>query len=91
MHGRFDPLIRYELSEAFASAVRESGGTALKKVYASHGHFSLIRRTTSWHLWPQPLLRDVLEFVESHGKSDSKEEDPPSASSTKIASPGEDP
>tara|TARA_Y100000589_G_scaffold107115_1_gene101644 strand:+ start:186 stop:1223 length:1038 start_codon:yes stop_codon:yes gene_type:complete len=91
MHGRFDPLIRYELSEAFAGAIRESGGIALNKVYASHGHFSLIRRTTSWHLWPQPLLRDVLEFVEAHGKSVSKEEDPSSASSTQIASPGEDP
>ncbi|MEC9123287.1 MAG: hypothetical protein VX969_04015, partial [Verrucomicrobiota bacterium] len=89
--GRFDPLIRYELSEAFAGAVRESGGIALNKVYASHGHFSLIRRTTSWHLWPQPLLQDVLEFVEAHGKSVSKDEDPPSASSTKIAPPVEDP
>ncbi len=64
MHGRFDPLIRYELSEEFSKAMNNSGGFAESKVYASHGHFSLIRRTTSWHVWPKPLLTDVLGFVD---------------------------
>ena len=69
MHGRFDPLIRYELSEEFSKAMNDSGGFAESKVYASHGHFSLIRRTTSWHVWPKPLLTDVLGFVDRFSSS----------------------
>jgi acetyl esterase/lipase len=64
MHGRFDPLIRYELTEKFSAAMKKTGGTVETKVYASHGHFSLIRRTTSWHVWPKPLFTDVLGFVD---------------------------
>ena len=73
MHGLFDPLIRYELSEEFSKAMNSSGGFAERKVYLSHGHFSLIRRTTSWHVWPKPLLTDVLGFVDrfSSGKDTS--------------------
>jgi len=52
------------LSEEFSKAMNNSGGFAESKVYASHGHFSLIRRTTSWHVWPKPLLTDVLGFVD---------------------------
>jgi acetyl esterase/lipase len=64
MHGRFDPLIRCELSEEFSEAIKKTGGSVETKIYASHGHFSLIRRTTSWHVWPKPLLTDVLGFVD---------------------------
>ena len=67
MHGRFDPLIKYELCEKFSEALKQAGGTAETKIYASHGHFSLIRRTSSWHLWPKPLLGDVVNFVERFG------------------------
>ena len=83
MHGRFDPLIRYELSEEFSKAMNGSGGFAESKVYASHGHFSLIRRTTSWHVWPKPLLTDVLGFVgkfssnkDTSGSGDESPENP---------------
>ena len=68
MHGRFDPIIRFEQSQEFAKSLAEAGGKVKSKVYASHGHFSLVRRTTSWHIWPQPLLVDVLDFIEAHGK-----------------------
>ena len=69
MHGRFDPLIRYELCEEFSGALKKAGGTAESKIYASHGHFSLVRRTSSWHIWPKPLLGDVVDFVDRFGLS----------------------
>ena len=52
------------VSEEFSEAMKKSGGSVETKIYASHGHFSLIRRTTSWHVWPKPLLTDVLGFVD---------------------------
>jgi acetyl esterase/lipase len=64
MHGRFDPLIRYELCEVFSGALKQAGAIVKSKIYSSHGHFSLIRRTSSWHVWPKPLLCDVVDFVE---------------------------
>lgn len=67
MHGRFDPLIKYELCEKFSQALKKSGSAVESKIYASHGHFSLIRRTSSWHIWPKPLLVDVIDFIERFG------------------------
>ena len=64
MHGRFDPLIKYELCEKFSESLKQAGGVVERKIYASHGHFSLVRRTSSWHVWPKPLLGDVLGFIE---------------------------
>ena len=64
MHGLFDPLVAVEGAEAFIRKVRAARGKVTRKIYSSHGHFSLVRRTTSWHLWPQPFLRDVLAFVQ---------------------------
>ena len=65
MHGFFDPIIRHELAFKFAKKINDSGGDAKIKLYKSHGHASLIRRTTSWHLWPKPLLQDIVSFVNS--------------------------
>ncbi len=65
MHGFFDPIIRNELAFEFADKLKSFGGQAEVKLYASHGHFSLVRRTTSWHIWPNPLLNDVISFVRS--------------------------
>jgi hypothetical protein len=65
MHGFFDPIIRHELAFKFAEKINDSGGSAKIMLYNSHGHASLIRRTTSWHIWPKPLLLDVISFVNS--------------------------
>ena len=66
MHGFFDPLVAVEGAEEFIKKVKASGGQVTRKIYSSHGHFSLVRRTTSWHIWPKPFLRDVLAFVDEH-------------------------
>ena len=65
MHGLFDPLIPKEQAFEFARKIIGAGGSAKVRLYSSHGHFSLIRRTTSWHIWPQPLLRDLISFINS--------------------------
>ena len=65
MHGFLDPIIRHELAFKFAEKINDSGGDAKIMLYNSHGHASLIRRTTSWHIWPKPLLQDVISFVNS--------------------------
>jgi acetyl esterase/lipase len=66
MHGFFDPLVAVERAEAFIKKVRAAGGRVTRKIYSSHGHFSLVRRTTSWHIWPKPFLNDVVGFVHEH-------------------------
>ena len=63
MHGLFDPLVAVERAEAFIKKVRAVDGKVTRKIYSSHGHFSLVRRTTSWHIWPKPFLNDVVGFV----------------------------
>ena len=63
MHGFFDPLIAVERAEAFIKKVRAVGGKVTRKIYSSHGHFSLVRRATSWHIWPKPFLKDIVGFV----------------------------
>lgn len=63
MHGRFDPLLSEDLAIKFANKLSNSGCKVELRIYSSHGHFSLIRRTTSWHIWPFPLLNDVLSFI----------------------------
>ena len=65
MHGLLDPIVRKEQAKRFVKKLKDSGGDAKVKVYASHGHFSLVRRTTSWHVWPKPLLSDIISFIES--------------------------
>ena len=65
MHGFFDPIIRHEIAYDFAEKINNSGGDAEVKIYNSHGHASLIRRTTSWHLWPKPILNDIVSFIHS--------------------------
>jgi acetyl esterase/lipase len=65
MHGLLDPIVRKEQAKRFVKKLKDSGGDAKAKVYASHGHFSLVRRTTSWHVWPKPLLSDIISFIES--------------------------
>ena len=65
MHGLLDPIVRKEQAKRFVKKLKDSGGDAKAKVYASHGHFSLVRRTTSWHIWPKPLLSDIISFIES--------------------------
>ena len=65
MHGFFDPIIRNEQAFQFAEKLKKNGSDAHVKLYKSHGHFSLVRRTTSWHIWPNPLLSDVTNFVMS--------------------------
>ena len=65
MHGFFDPIIRHEVAYDFTRKINEAGGDAEMKLYNSHGHASLIRRTTSWHIWPKPLLRDIISFINS--------------------------
>jgi len=65
MHGFFDPIIPHELAAEFAEKLRSAGGRAQTRIYHSHGHFSLVRRTTSWHIWPTPLLTDVVSFIDS--------------------------
>ena len=66
MHGFFDPLVAVEGAEKFINKMRAAGGKVTRRIYSSHGHFSLVRRTTSWHIWPNPLLKDVVEFVREH-------------------------
>jgi acetyl esterase/lipase len=63
MHGLFDPLVAVERAEEFIKKIRAAGGKVTRKIYSSHGHFSLVRRTTSWHIWPKPFLNDVVGFV----------------------------
>jgi acetyl esterase/lipase len=73
MQGGLDPIIRNELALEFASKVEKAGGRAQVKLYRTHGHFSLVRRTTSWHIWPSPLLKDVVSFIESESKMKLKD------------------
>ena len=72
MHGFFDPIIPHELAAEFAEKLRSAGGRAQTRIYHSHGHFSLVRRTTSWHIWPTPLLTDVVSFIDSESPSKRK-------------------
>ena len=65
MHGFFDPIIRHETASKFAKKINDAGGDAKMKLYNSHGHASLIRRTSSWHIWPKPLLTDIISFINS--------------------------
>ena len=73
MQGGLDPIIRNELAFEFASKVEKAGGRAQVKLYRTHGHFSLVRRTTSWHIWPSPLLKDVVSFIESESEMKLKD------------------
>ena len=63
MHGQFDSLVSVRQAEDFVKKVRTEGGRVTRKVYATHGHFSTIRRMSAWHLWKKPFLRDVVTFV----------------------------
>ena len=65
MHGFFDPIIPHELATDFAEKLRRAGGRARTRIYHSHGHFSMVRRTTSWYIWPTPFLTDVVSFIDS--------------------------
>ena len=60
------------LASEFAEKIRIAGGHAQTRIYHSHGHFSLVRRTTSWHIWPTPLLTDVVSFIDSESPSTRK-------------------
>jgi len=40
-------------------------------VFDFHGHFSMMRRITSWYVYPKSILREVLEFVETESGKDS--------------------
>ena len=66
MHGKFDPILSENQVYEFAEKIKECGGEAEVRIYSSHGHFSLVRRTTSWHIRPFPLLKDILEFIRSN-------------------------
>ena len=68
MQGGLDPIIRNDSALEFARKVEKAGGRAQVKLYRTHGHFSLVRRTTSWHIWPSPLLKDVVSFIESESE-----------------------
>jgi acetyl esterase/lipase len=68
MQGGLDPIIRNDSTLEFARKVEKAGGRAQVKLYRTHGHFSLVRRTTSWHIWPSPLLKDVVSFIESESE-----------------------
>lgn len=66
MHGKFDPILPENQVYEFAEKIKDFGGEAEVRIYSSHGHFSLVRRTTSWHIWPFPLLKDILNFIRSN-------------------------
>ena len=54
MHGRFDPLIRYELCEN-SGALKRAGGTAESKLRLARAFFPC-STDKLWHIWPKPLL-----------------------------------
>ncbi|MFP6854856.1 MAG: prolyl oligopeptidase family serine peptidase, partial [Opitutales bacterium] len=66
LHGRHDYLVDVKQAEAFAQRIESKGGQVTKRVFDFHGHFSMMRRITSWYIPPRGILREVLDFVEEH-------------------------
>ncbi|MFP6901579.1 MAG: alpha/beta hydrolase [Opitutales bacterium] len=66
LHGRHDYLVDVKQAEAFVQRIEEKGGEVTKRIFHLHGHFSMMRRITSWYFPPKGILHEVLDFVEDH-------------------------
>ena len=70
LHGRHDWLVEVKQAEDFAQRIRSKGGKVSLRIYNFHGHFSMMRRATSWYIWPQGILKDILSFMDGKPISD---------------------
>ena len=66
LHGKHDYLVNVKQAEAFVQRIEEKGGEVTKRIFDFHGHFSIMRRLTSWYVGPKGILHEVLDFVEAH-------------------------
>ena len=66
LHGKFDYLVDVKQSEEFVKRIEEKGGEVKKRIFHLHGHFSMMRRLTSWHIPPRGILHEVLDFIKAH-------------------------
>jgi len=71
LHGRYDYLINVKQAKAFARRIEEKGGNVNKRIFGFHGHFSMMRRITSWYFPPRDVLHEVLAFVEAKAASET--------------------
>ena len=65
LHGRHDYLVDVKQAEAFVKRIKAKGGEVTHKIFNFHGHFSMIRRLTSWYVGPKGILHEVLDFVQT--------------------------